>query len=150
LVDLEVELPDSAAADLSAAVEECDIVEQLEPVTADAFLSDLGTDFPPTASTCLVDGMDDQAFADAAAATFLDGSDPAIQEVLFTALRDCPDISTAALLAEVPNLSAQGEACVATFVEANAVLVADGLTTGDEAADELGTQLATACPEFEG
>jgi hypothetical protein len=149
LTDLDVDLPDSAAADLSAGLEECDLLEQLEADTIDTFVADFRQDLPPDGPDCLLESLNDEAFADAAAATFL-GDQVALQETIFTAMRDCPAVPTAMLLAEQPDLSAQGQACVAAYVEANTAHVVDSVTADDTARNELAVELATACPDFQG
>jgi hypothetical protein len=149
LESLDVEVPDDVTDRLGAAFEECGFAGTIKDVLVDSFGSELGSELPADAAACLRDNLDDQAVTDALAATFVDGSQEHMQEPLFSAVAACPSVATEALLAQAPaDLSPAAEACVSEFVEANPDLVARSFGSGDSSAgQELGVQLAGACPE---
>lgn len=149
LTSLDVELPADVTERLGAALGECDLVGPLEDALVEGFAGQFGSELPAEAAACLRDNVDDRALLDAAAATFVDGSEDHMREPLSSAIGACPPVATAVLLAEAPtDLSASARACVTEFVEANPDLVARSFGSRDAGAgQELGVGLAAACPE---
>jgi hypothetical protein len=151
LASLGVELPGDATAVLGAALGECDVVETLEGIVIAAFPDEFGVQLPPDAATCLTDHLDDQAVADGWAATFIDGSDERLQRLVSSSMGACPAVATAVLIATAPTeLTPEAEACIGAFVQDNPELVMETLASGESpatATQELGEQMAAACPE---
>jgi hypothetical protein len=148
---LDVELPDDATDRLSDALGECDVVEPLEGMLIASFPDEFGVELPPDAAACLVDRLDDQAVADGWAATFIDGSTGAIQALVSSSVGACPAVATSVLIAQAPSeLTPEAQACVGAFVQGNPELVMESFASGDgesAATQELGRQMAAACPE---
>ena len=151
LASLGVELPDDATAVLGAALGECDVVEPLEGIVIAAFPDEFGIDLPPNAATCLTDHLDDQAVVDGWAATFIDDSNERLQTLVSSSMGACPAVATAVLIATAPTeLTPEEEACIGAFVQDNPELVRETLASGESpatATQELGEQMAAACPE---
>jgi hypothetical protein len=149
LQSLDVEVPDDITDRLGAAFDECGFADTIKDALVNGFTGEFGSDLSAEATACLRDNLDDEAVTDALAATFVDGSDEHMQEPLLSAVAACPPVATAALLAQAPaDLSPAAEACLTEFVESNPDLVARSFASGDSAAgQELGVQLAGACPE---
>jgi hypothetical protein len=149
LQSLDVEVPDDVTERLGAAFDECGFAGTIKDALVDSFTSEFGSELSAEASACLRDNLSDEAVTDALAATFVDGSNEHVQEPLLAAVAACPPVATEALLAEAPtDLPPAAEACVSEFVESNPDLVARSFGSGDAAAgQELGVQLAGACPE---
>jgi len=149
LTSLGIELPDDVTDRLGESLRECDLAGPLEDVMVDGFAGEFGTELPAEAAECLRDNVDDGALMDAAAATFVDGSNEHLREPLASAIGACPPVATAVLLAQAPvALSPAAEACLTEFVEANPDLVAQSFGSGDAGAgQQLGVRLAAACPE---
>lgn len=150
LASLDVDLPDDAGDRLGNAFAECDL-GRIEEVLIDDFTSIWGTELSSEAAGCLRDNLDDRAVTDALASAFVDGSieQMYMQGPLASAVAACPPVMTEVLLAQTPSdLPPAAEACVSDFVEGNADLVVQGLTSGSgDAGQELGDRLAAACPD---
>jgi hypothetical protein len=148
---LDVELPDDATDRLSDALGECDVVEPLEGMLVASFPDEFGVELPPDAAVCLVDRLDDQAVADGWAATFIDGSTEAIQTLVSSSVGACPAVASSVLIAQAPSeLTPEAQACVGAFVQGNPQLVMESFASADgesAATQELGRQMAAACPE---
>jgi hypothetical protein len=151
---LDVELPDDATGRVGDALRKCDVVETLEGLLIAAFPDEFGVELPPDAVACLTDRMDDQAVADGWAATFIDGSTERLQALVSSSVGACPAVATAALIARAPTeLTPEAEACVGAFVEGNPELVIESFASGggeSAATQELGRQMAAACPAVSG
>ncbi len=151
---LGVDIPDNATGRLGDALRECDVVEPLEGVLIASFPNEFGVELPPNAVACLADHLDDQAVADGWAATFIDGSTEHIQALVSSSVGACPAAATALLIARAPTeLTPEAEACIGAFVEDNRELVMESFASGDgesAAIQELGVQMAAACPEASG
>jgi hypothetical protein len=148
--DLDVDLPDDASAVVADALVECELVESLEGAITDTFDDELGFALSPEAAACLTDRLDDQAVAEAFAATFIDGSGEQIQSLLGSSVGACPDIASEILLSELPSgMTPEAEACVRAFVEDNAEAVGEAFTSGEDSTEtqRLGAELAVACPD---
>jgi hypothetical protein len=148
---LDVELPDDAADRLGDALRACDVVEPLEGMLIASFPDEFGVELPPNAVACLVDHLEDQAVADGWAATFIDGSTEAIQGLVSSSVGACPAVATSVLIAQAPSeLTPEAQACIGAFVQGNPELVMESFASGDggsAATQELGRQMAAACPE---
>ncbi len=146
---LDVDVPDDAADRLGADLRDCDLAGPIKDGLVDSFTSNLRSDLPDEAARCLGDHLDDEGATDGLAATFIDGSDEHLRDLLTSAVGACPSVETEILLAQAPSdLPAAAEACVRGFVEDNADLAAQAFTSGDTSATrELSTRLAAACPE---
>jgi hypothetical protein len=148
---LDVELADDATGRLGDALRECDVVGPLEGVLIASFPDEFGIELRPGAGACLVDHLDDQAVADGWAATFIDGSTEDIQSLVSSSVGACPAVATAVLIAQAPtDLTPHAQACVRSFVRANPDLVMESFASGggeSAATQELGRQLAAACPD---
>jgi hypothetical protein len=149
LESLDVDLPDDVADRLGNALAECDLVGSIEDVAVDTFTSSAGRELSSDAAACLRDNLDDQTVVDALARTFVDGSGEHVQAPLLSAVAACPPVLTDVALAQASSdLSPAGEACLTDFVEGNADLVAQALTSGSrEARQEARARLAAACPD---
>lgn len=151
---LGVQLPDDATGRLGDGLRECDVVEALEGVLIASFPQEFGVELPPDAAACLVDHLDDQAVAEGWAATFIDGSTEGIQTLVSSSVGACPAVATAVLVAQAPTeLTPEAQACVGAFVQGNPELVMESFASGDgesAATQELGRQMAAACPEAVG
>jgi hypothetical protein len=151
--DLDVEVPDDATERMTDTFVDCELVELLEGVMTDSFVEEFGADVRPDATACLADRMDDQAVAEAFAASFVggSGSQEQIAAVVGSSVGACPEVASLIILSEAPDdLSPDAEACVRDFVEANPELVSDAFASGEGDSTEtqqLGVQLATACPD---
>jgi hypothetical protein len=157
LSTLDVTLPADAVDSLGQSIAGCNLVPMLEDkLVLSSFSDSFGYDLPPDGAACMSEKMDDVALGTAVAELFLvpDAAGESLQTVMLDALVACPDVAAAGFIAEAPApLSPEGEACVTQFVTDNpdtvkAVLGSGGSDTA--AVQELGTQLATACPEFAG
>jgi hypothetical protein len=146
---LDVELPSDAADSLGADLADCDIADPFRDLLLGTFVDQFGTELPEDGSDCLNDDLDDDAMVGALAETFIDGKGDHLQDLLVSSVAACPPVVTAVLLAQAPTEpTPEVEACVTDFVEANADAVNEAFTSGEgPAAQELGTQLAGACPE---
>ena len=147
---LDVELPDDAVDRLGAALGACDVVEPIKGLMIDGFTDEAGGELPADAAPCLAENLDDQAVADALAATFIDGSEDHLQDPLLSTVGVCPSLVTALIFADEPTApSPEARACVTAYVQAHPELATESFANGDEstAVDALGTQLALACPE---
>jgi hypothetical protein len=148
---LAVELPDDATDRLGNALRACDVVEPLEGMLIASFPDEFGVELPPDAAACLADRLDDQAVANGWAATFIGGSTRAIQALVSSSVGACPAVATSVLIAQAPSeLTPEAQACVAAFVQGNPELVMESFASGDggsAATQELGRQMAAACPE---
>lgn len=149
--DLDVDLPDDAGAGVADALVECELVESLEGVITDTFDDELGFALSPDAEACLTESLDDQAVAEAFAASFVEGSGEQIESLIGSSVGACPEIASEILLSELPaGLTPEAEACVRAFVEDNAEAVGEAFTSGEEDSTEtqrLGAHLAVACPD---
>jgi hypothetical protein len=154
LSSLDIDVPDETTERLGGALAECDIADAIEEVLVDSFGTSFSgdTDFElsPDEADCLSDNLDDQAVTDAMAGTFVDGSGDHIEQPLLAALAACPSVMTAVLVAQMPSgLPSSAEMCISDFVDGNIDLVTEGFVSQTPSAtQELGTALATACPEF--
>ncbi|HEV7757928.1 MAG TPA: hypothetical protein VGO78_03025, partial [Acidimicrobiales bacterium] len=146
---LDVELPDDAADRLGADLGDCDVADPFRELLLGTFVDQFGTDLPAEGSECLTDDLDDDAMTEALADTFIDGEGKHLQDLLVSSVAACPPVVTAVLLAQAPTEpTPETKACVTAFVEANPDGVNEAFTSGEgPAAEELGTQLAAACPE---
>jgi hypothetical protein len=148
---LDVEPPDDATDRLGNALRACDVVEPLEGMLIASFPDEFGVELPPDAAACLADRLDDQAVADGWAATFIDGSTGALQALVSSSVGACPAVATSVLIAQAPSeLTPEAQACVGAFVQGNPELVMESFASGDggsAATQELGRQMAAACPE---
>ena len=151
LASLGVGLPEHATAVVGDALGECDVVETLEGMVIAAFPDEFGVELPPDAVTCLADDLNDKAVADGWAATFIDGSNERLQRLVSSSLGACPAVATAVLIAMAPTeLTPEAEACIGAFVQDNPELVMETFASGESpatATQELGEQMAAACPE---
>jgi hypothetical protein len=148
--DLDVDLPEDARARMSDALVECEVVESLRGLMAGEFIDEFGVELSPDAETCLADSFEEQAVADGWAATFLDGSTDEIQTLMAASAGTCPELASEIILSQAPTeLTPEAEACVRTFVEANSQVVSDAFASGGDSAatQQLGAQMAAACPE---
>jgi hypothetical protein len=151
--DLDVDVPADAGTRLAGSLVDCDLVAPLEAAMSGAFSDEFGVELSPDAAACLADRLDDQAVAEGWAATFLDGSTDQIQVLLGTTAGLCPEVATTILLASAPVMTPEAQACVSAFVEANPELVSAAFASaeGDSPqTQQLGVQLAAACPEAAG
>jgi hypothetical protein len=146
---LDVEVPADAADDLGADLGDCDVADPFRELLLGTFVDQFGTELPEEGSDCLNDDLDDDAMVGALADTFIDGSGEHLQDLLVSSVAACPPVVTEVLLAQAPSEpSAATKTCVSDFVEANSDAVREAFTSGEgPAAQELGTQLAAACPE---
>jgi hypothetical protein len=148
---LDVEIPDDATGRLGDRLRECDVVGALEGMLIAAFPNEFGVELPPDAVACVGDHLDDQAVADGWAATFVDGSTQGIQTLVSSSVGACPAVATAVLIAQAPTeLTPEAQACVGAFVRGNPELVMESFASGGgerAATQELGRQMAAACPE---
>lgn len=148
--DLDVELPDDAAADVADALVDCELIESLEGVITASFDDEIGVALPPDAAACLADRLDDQEVAEAFAASFVESSGEQIEALIGSSVGACPEIASEILLSELPaGLTPEAEACVRAFVANNADAVSAAFTAAEDSpeAQRLGAQLAVACPE---
>jgi hypothetical protein len=148
--DLDVELPDDAAADVADALVDCELIEPLEGVITASFDDEIGVALPPDAAACLADRLDDQEVAEAFAASFVESSGEQIEALIGSSVAACPEIASEMLLSELPaGLTPEAEACVRAFVADNADAVSEAFTAAEDSpeAQRLGAQLAVACPE---
>lgn len=150
-------LTDETRARLSEALDGCDITASLTSV----FVEELGVELPAEARTCLDEHVDRRAVTDAFAASLLpttgarsDSAEAgaALDDTLQTAYLDatvaCPAVVTATFLAEAPGaVTPEAQACVSALVEANPDRVRAAFDGDTAAADELGTEIASTCPE---
>jgi hypothetical protein len=155
-------LDDEAAARLSEALDGCDITGSL----TSAFVDGLGVELPAEVGTCLDEHLDRRAVTEAFASSLLpatdagDGSDSgsagaAVDDAIETAYLDatvaCPAVVTAAFLAEAPGtVTPEAQSCVSALVEANPDRVRAAFDGDSAAAEELGTEIASTCPEAVG
>jgi hypothetical protein len=146
--DLDVELPQDAVTQLGQSMGECDVAEAMRPVVVEQFAAEAGAELPAEATACLEENIDNQAAADALAAAFIDGSQEGIETMVTDALLACPDVSTALILAEAgTEPTPEAQACVRSFVEGHPDLARAAFVERDQAAaEDLGVQLAGACP----
>ena len=145
LSSLDIEIADTAAADLSAQLTDCDMAQVFETGLVDAFTSDTDSELTSGAATCLTDALDDDEVVSALAEIFVDGDSPAFEQLFGPAFSECPDAMTEILVASAgPDLSPEAKDCLATFVATDPATLADRFVSGDE---QLGEELATACPE---
>lgn len=145
--DLDVELPDDATNQLGAAIGECEVAEPMRPLLVDSFVSGLGVELEPEARACLEENIDDEGVGNALGAVFVDGSEEGFQAVVTDAVLACPEVPTAAILAQASiEVTPEIEECVTGVVEANGELVKRAFVDQDTAAqDELGTMIGTTC-----
>jgi hypothetical protein len=146
--DVDVELPEDAAAQLGQSMGECDVAGAMRPVVVEQFAAEAGAELPAEATACLEENIDNQAAADALAAAFIDGSQEGIETMVTDALLACPDVSTALILSEAgTEPTPEAQACVRSFVEGHPDLARAAFVERDQAAaEDLGVQLAGACP----
>ncbi len=151
---LGVELPPDATTLLGANLGQCDITAELESLLISPFAGEFGTELPPEAAACLADNMDDQAVVDGFAERLLEGTDASFQATLGSAIAACPSVASMVFIARAPvALSPEGQACVTSFIQANAATLATVFAAGgadDTAAQQFGVQLGVACPEYAG
>jgi hypothetical protein len=152
---LGVELPPDATASLGADLAACDIAEALETLLISPFDDEFGVALPAEGATCLAENMDDQAVADGFAEALLEGTDTSWQATLGAAMGACPSVASMVFISQAPvELSAEAQACVTTFIAgADPALMGSVFSSGggnSAAAEQLGTQLAAACPEYAG
>jgi hypothetical protein len=146
--DLDVELPDDAADQLGGTIGDCEgVAEPLRPLLLESFVAGLGVELEPEATTCLEENIDDEGVGNALAAVFVDGSDEGFQTVVTDAVLACPEVPTAAILAQATiQVTPEVEECVTGIVEANGDLVKRAFVDQDTAAqEELGTMIGTTC-----
>lgn len=154
LESLGVEIPDDAALDMSAALQDCNLGETFAQVLVDSFASEETVQMPEDAATCIADNIDEEALSMLLANSFVtggEGSDEDFSALFGAPLAACPAVLSELLIGgmaaesgtEIPQSARD---CVTTYVEANAQAVSDGLMGGSS--EELFTGLTAACPEL--
>jgi hypothetical protein len=154
-----VALTDETGDRLSEALDGCDVTAALTSV----FVEGLGVELPAEARTCLDEHVDGQVVTDAFASGLLPATDTAdatepgasldatLQTVYLDATVACPAVVTATFLAGAPGpVSPEARACVSALVEAEPDRVRAAFDGDAAAAEELGSEIASACPEAVG
>jgi hypothetical protein len=150
-------LPEDSTTRLSEAIAECDVERGLAAMFAATGMTEFGIELPDDAIACLGESIDPQALDDALAAFLLPSGDSsaagdATLEGTFASLfvdaaAACPSVLTAMFLAEAPGtLTPEAQACIAAVVEGDPDRVRRAMNGDDAAAQELGTEIGTACP----
>jgi hypothetical protein len=149
--ELDVELPDDAAAELGDDLgRSCDVAAPVKELVVSLFEDD-ETDLPAEVTACLEGSIDNQAAADMLGAIVIDGSiGERARAVQGDAVVACPEYPTALLVAGASGpVSPDAEACVQGVIQENPDLSRAAFADGDDtAADDLGTSIYAVCPEF--
>jgi hypothetical protein len=145
LSELEVETPVDAIARLSEAFGECDLAGSMAAVIAERIMEEADWELPTEVTACIEDKLSGAAVA--TAALFVDGSPGDLQTAIGEALVACPEVLTEILLSQLPaEPTPEIEACVLDFVRANPDLTVAFFEQDEATTQEIGTELAGACP----
>lgn len=152
LASLDIEMPESAAVEIAAGIEDCGVAELMGEAMVSWYTATMDAVLSEESATCLTDNIDAAEVALFAAERLVgqQDSDSGFSALLEAPMRVCPtfvtEIVAVAFAAELgADLSPDGLDCLAGYVETNIDAVAPELIAGGTPSFD---GLVAACPEL--